>query len=211
MDALRDDFGTVDDGWVLERFRLLDEANRVKRDRGLGIPPRVFTGRSAAGQDLVVVVHHFGSRALAFPSGIVIVQGFRKELGTYVFAAETGDSIYGILREDQAALLDAPVPGEMWLLLAGNVAGFMGHLGRARIYAFDGYAFRETWTPEDRELLTLTVTGSEIRSTFLAPGSYRPGGDIRNCMDETVKLLPIGGVLSKQINHGECGDPGKSR
>ena len=71
-----------------------------------------------------------------------------------------------------------------------EAAGFMGHLGRARIYAFDGCAFRETWRPEDRELLTITVTG---------------------CMDETVKLLPMGAVLWKQINNGECGDPSGQR
>jgi len=211
IDALRADFGTVDDGWVQERFSLMDRAEGNGRSkRGLGVPPHVFKELSS-GREMIVVVHRFGSTALAFPSGIVIVQGFRKESGRYVFAAETGDSLFGIMDVDPVVKLESPVPGEMWLLISGQVAGFMGHLGRARIYGFDGDDFREIWKPEDRETLRLTVKGDEVRSTFLAPRIYRFGRDMQNCMDETVRLLPTGVVLARQANNGECGDPGRQR
>lgn len=209
IDALRADFGTVDDGWVLERFRLMDGASeQMKHSKDLGIPPHVFRKKDD-GPELIVVVHNFGSAALAFPSGIEIIQGFRKEGGQYVFASETGDSIYGIMNEDTVQALPSPVGNEMWLLISGQMGGFMGHLERTRIYSFDGYGFQERWKPEDREIPRITVTGGEIRTVWLGPKFHRSGGDLRECMDETVKLFPTGAVQVKLANSGECGDPHK--
>jgi hypothetical protein len=193
------DLRTVEDAFA---FEVAGRKPESWEDRA----PFAFRDTLPAGE-LVVTLNHFASGGLAIPEGIVVIQGFRKEGGQYVFGAGTGDSLFGVMDEKPIEMLKSPVPNEMWLLVSGQVAGFMGYLGRARIYSFDGYGFKELWKPDDRERVKITVKDREVRSTFLGPRMYRFGGDIRNCMDETVKLAPTGIVQAKVINNGECGDP----
>jgi hypothetical protein len=194
------DLRTVDDCFALEVL-----GRKPGTD---GRNPFTFRKKLAAGE-LLLTVNHFASGALAIPPGVVIVQGFRRQGDEYVFGAETGDSIYGIMNEDMIQALPSPVEGEIWLLISGQVAGFMGHLERTRIYSFNGYEFQERWRPEDRQNPEITITDDEIRTVYLGPKIYRFRGDLQECFEETVKLLSTGAAQVKLVNRGECGDPHK--
>jgi hypothetical protein len=161
-----------------------------------------FEQKTTAG-DFSITVTYFSSGAIAFPARIVIIQGFRKEGGRWVFAAETGESVSGIMYYRPLQLLQSPVSSEMWLLIGGQVAGFMGDLERARVYAFNGYEFRELWKPEDREDMEITVKSNEIHATYLGPRIKRFPGYYQNHMEETLQLTPSGVLQTNLINHGE--------
>jgi hypothetical protein len=167
-----------------------------------GRPPFVYT-RDTPCTRLVVTVNHFASGGLALPPGVVIIQGFRKEGAAYVFAGETDDSLSGIMNYSHAEEVHAPVQTEMWLLLVGQVAGYMGHLDRARSYAFDGFRFRDLWHPEDREQMSVTVQDGVLTAEYLGPKTERPTGfPEQDVMEETLVLTPAGINRANLLNHG---------
>lgn len=153
--------------------------------------------------ELLILVSYFSSGAMATPSGIIIIQGFRKEGTDYRFAGETGESVSGVMNLHPLEILPSQISSEMWLLVGGQVGGFMGDLERARIYSFDGYKFRELWKPEDRQDMEITVNGTEIRATYLGPKVYRFGGDLQDHMEERLQLTAGGVLQTRLINHGE--------
>jgi hypothetical protein len=148
--------------------------------------------------ELLVTIVVFSAGAMATPSGIMIVQGYRREGSRYVFAAETGDSVSGIMGNEARQALKAPVASEMWVLIGGRVGGFMGALYRYRIYGFDGRGFRELLEPEDREDMEITVTGDEIHTHFLPAGNRF--GPPRHEMDETLKVTPNGVLRTSLVD-----------
>jgi hypothetical protein len=204
VNSLRGDLRQLDDAYV---FELAGKSRPARPDK----PPFVFR-ETRASREMIITVNHFSCGALAIPPGLVIVQGYRREGNEYVFADETGDSISGILDYNEARLLASPNPGEVWLLLVGQVAGFMGHLDRARIYSFDGYVFRERWSPEDREQMSLTAQGGQIRSNYLGTKVFPPGGigfPRQDNLEETVDLTANGATQRSVVNHGD--NPPNSR
>jgi hypothetical protein len=114
-----------------------------------------------------------------------------------------GESLYGIMNYNSIQLLDSPISNEVWLLVAGQVAGFMGNLERARVFAFDGYSSREVWAPEDRQNMRITVKGDRLSAAFLGPKVDRFGGDRQDGMVEELQLTPAGVITTSLADLGE--------
>ena len=149
----------------------------------------------------------FSTGAYALPSGVVIIQAFRKEAGEYVLADQVGDSLFGLLYYRKFDVLGSPQTNQLWLLVQGQVAGYMGDLERARIYSFDGYKFREEWKPEDRVSMHITTYGNQINARYLSEKIDLPVGQTQNCIEEKLQL-GAGGLLSLgSVTHNDCADP----
>ncbi len=167
-------------------------------------PPFAISQKLPTGE-VVITLNQFEVAGLAIPGGLVIIQAFRKENGSYVLADQTGDDLFLVDARKLEPLNSGPA-NELWLLVQGQVKGYMGDLERARIYSFDGSHFTEEWKPEDRIDLATKISGTQIDARYLSEKIYRFGGDIQNCMEEKLQLS-AGGLMNLGIlNHGECED-----
>lgn len=202
VDQLADDLGTVNNAWLTEKVvqSLGAEPSSPSERRPLVYRQKVPSG------ELIVIISDFRTMQVAAPAGEIIVQGFREEAGQYVFVRETGDSAFGIMDERKFQLLRSPLPNQIWVLITGQMGGFMGDLERVRIYSFDGVDFQERWAPEDSLNTELTVNGDEISSRYLEfKRRYLRGEE--ECIEEHVKLLQTGVTRTNLTRHGVCGDP----
>ncbi len=59
-------------------------------------PPFVIHQKLPVG-DVILTMDQFSTGAYALPSGVVIIQAFRKEAREYVLADQVGDSLFGLL------------------------------------------------------------------------------------------------------------------
>jgi hypothetical protein len=201
IDELLADFRKIDDAFLYQE-KIWEEPTVWS-----GGPPFVFR-QEVAGTELIIAVNYFASGALAFPSGVVIIQGFRNQGGQYIFGGEEGQAMCGVLDLRNTQILRSPRPLEVWLLVFGQVGGgFMGDLDRARIYSFDGYRFKEVWAPEDRQNMMITVSGDTIHNTFLGRKQPRFGGDLQEGMEERLQLTAAGVIRTSLVNHGENWEP----
>ncbi len=166
-----------------------------------------FRQKTPSGE-LVVTVNHFSSGGLALPAGVIVIQGFRREGDRFVYAGQTGDSLFGTASYDDLETLVSPRQNEMWLLVSGRLAVTnIGRLNRARIYSFDGNSFHELWSPEDREILRFHISGNEVHLTYLGAKIERSFGfPEQHVMEEKLLLSPSGLSRTILIDHG-LGEP----
>jgi hypothetical protein len=175
----------------------------------LGTPAKAREGfssvfrKSGLGGELIVTVNPFVTGMLATPQRDVVIQGFRKMGKDYVFAAEAGESAFGVMGFTDLEVLQSPID-QMWLLVSGQIGGFMGDLVRARIYTFDGLQFRALWAPEDREGMQIHVEGNRLKVLYLGPRMDNPRGfTINHLMEEELSLSPTAVVRILLVDHGE--------
>jgi len=195
--GLAKDLRTVNDAYFFKRMAELDQTS--------GAPQQgdsyVFRKSSPAG-DVIVTVNGYVTGELATPNRDIVIQGFRKEGGGYVYAGETGESLFSIMIYHNLDVLPSPIYNEMWLLVSGQVGGFMGDLEKARIFSFDGYRFEELWKPEDRLGMEIDVKGDRLDVVYDHKVDQPHGFPVHHVMEEKLWLSPNGVTRTEIIDNG---------
>lgn len=127
-----------------------------------------------------------------FPTTRVVIDGYRNTGGGYELAAETGIALEncGLVLTQ----LPSPRPNEAWFLAHGHLYGNQVYHEVARIYAFDGYQFKELWAPpEPLDHPDFKVLKGAVVVTYGGPELSNPK---QPKLEGTVPLTVNGAVVT---------------
>jgi hypothetical protein len=138
--------------------------------------PYAFMLNSGGDRQLVIVYTVQKSTLMGSGATSVTVRGYASRKSRFALVGSIGDDLDGYAGV-RVIELDSPIPGELWLLMWGQMTGANGPNVRMRIYAYDRTKFRPIWMPEN-EWGTFTVRVTQ--QGFRVDGPYYREGRVRH-------------------------------